>query len=184
MAPVLCGQDRRPGIFADDEAYEQFMGRWSRLQTPQLVDFTDVPDRGWLLDVGSGTGALAFALAERKTQAHVQGIDLSKEYVAYANGRNAFPDRISFEAGDAQQLHFADASFDASLSLLVFNFIPDPRKAYGRYVVLPNPEREFRPPSGTTEMGCGCSGLSGMAASIDAKAKNTCREAHAAVPSR
>jgi SAM-dependent methyltransferase len=116
-------------MFADAEAYERFMGRWSRLVAPQLVDFTDVPDRGRFLDVGSGTGALAFALVERKLQAHVRGIDPSKEYVAYANSRNAFPDRISFEEGDAHQLHFADASFDASLSLLVFNFIPDPRKA-------------------------------------------------------
>jgi trans-aconitate methyltransferase len=78
-------------MFADAEAYERFMGRWSRLVAPQLVDFTDVPDRGRLLDVGSGTGALAFALVERKPHAHVRGIDPSKEYVAYANSRNAFP---------------------------------------------------------------------------------------------
>jgi SAM-dependent methyltransferase len=95
----------------------------------QLVDFTQVPERGRLLDVGSGTGALTFALAERKPRCHVIGIDPSKEYVAYANSKNIFPDRASLETGDAQQLRFADASFDASLSLLVFNFIPDPRKA-------------------------------------------------------
>ena len=127
--PILRGQDKRPGIFADAEAYERFMGRWSRLVAPQLVDFSAVPDRGRLLDVGSGTGALAFALAKRLPQAHVRGIDPSKEYVAYANSRNAFPDRVSFEEGDAQQLRFADASFDGSLALLVFNFIPDPKKA-------------------------------------------------------
>jgi len=116
-------------MFADAEAYERFMGRWSRLVAFQLLDFTDVPEQGSVLDVGSGTGALAFALAERKPRSHVLGIDPSKEYVAYANSRNPFPDRASFEAGDAQQLRFADGSFDASLSLLVFNFIPDPRKA-------------------------------------------------------
>jgi len=116
-------------MFADAEAYERFMGRWSRLVAPQLVDFTDVPDRGRLLDVGSGTGALAFSLAGRKPQVHVLGIDPSKEYVEYANSRNPFPDRVHFEPGDAQELRLADASFDAALSLLVFNFIPDPRKA-------------------------------------------------------
>jgi ubiquinone/menaquinone biosynthesis C-methylase UbiE len=131
VVPVLCGQDKGPGMFADAEAYQRFMGRWSRLVAPQFVDFTDVPDRGRFLDVGSGTGALAFALAERKPQAHVRGIDPSKEYVAWANSRNPFPDRVSFETGDAQQLGFADTSFDASLSLLVFNFIPDPGKALG-----------------------------------------------------
>ena len=129
VGPALRGQNKRPDMFADAEAYERFMGRWSRLVAFQLLDFTDVPEQGSVLDVGSGTGALAFALVERKPRSHVLGIDPSKEYVAYANSRNPFPDRASFEAGDAQQLRFADGSFDASLSLLVFNFIPDPRKA-------------------------------------------------------
>jgi SAM-dependent methyltransferase len=116
-------------MFADAEAYERFMGRWSRLVAPQLIDFTYLPNRGQFLDVGSGTGALSFALAERNPRAHVRGIDPSKEYVAYANSRNRFPGRVSFSAGDAQELRFGDATFDASLSLLVFNFIPDPAKA-------------------------------------------------------
>jgi SAM-dependent methyltransferase len=93
------------------------------------VDFTDLPPQGQMLDVGSGTGSLAFSIAERKSRARVLGIDPSSEYVAYATSRNPFPDRTGFEVGDAQQLNFPDASFDAALSLLVFNFIPDPKKA-------------------------------------------------------
>ena len=116
-------------MFGNAEAYERFMGRWSRLVAPLLVDFTDLPERGRMLDVGSGTGSLAFAIAERKARARVLGIDPSQEYVAYANRRNPFPGRASFEVADAQRLHFSDASFDAALSLLVFNFIPDPKKA-------------------------------------------------------
>lgn len=126
---VLRGQDRAPKMFGDAEAYEKFMGRWSRLIAPRLVDFTGLPERGRILDVGSGTGSLAFAIAERKRHTQVLGIDPSQEYVAYARSRNPFPDRASFEVGDAQKLSFADASFDAALSLLVFNFIPDPKKA-------------------------------------------------------
>jgi SAM-dependent methyltransferase len=129
VIPVLYGQKGKPAMFADADDYERFMGRWSRLVAPQLVDYTGAPDRGRMLDVGSGTGALAFTLAERKPQALVLGIDPSKEYVDYAKSKNRFPNRVSFETGDAQQLRFADASFDASLSLLVFNFIPDPLKA-------------------------------------------------------
>ncbi len=116
-------------MFANADAYERFMGRWSRLVAPQLVDFAGVPDGGKLLDVGSGTGALAFALAEQKPQVSVRGIDPSGEYVEYANSRNPFPGRVTFEMGDAQQLRFAGAAFDGSLSLLVFNFIPDAGKA-------------------------------------------------------
>jgi SAM-dependent methyltransferase len=116
-------------MFGDAEAYERFMGRWSRLVAPRLVDFTGLPERGRMLDVGSGTGSLAFAIAERSKHARVLGIDPSQEYVSYAGSRNPFADRATFEVGDAQQLHFPDATFDAALSLLVFNFIPDPKEA-------------------------------------------------------
>jgi SAM-dependent methyltransferase len=126
LVPVLKSQ---PGMFADAEAYERFMGRWSRLVAPRLVDFTSLPERGRMLDVGSGTGSLAYAIAQRKAHTRVVGIDPSREYVAYASSRNPFPGRADFEVGDAQQLHFPDSSFEAALSLLVFNFIPDPKKA-------------------------------------------------------
>ncbi len=126
---VLQGQDRQPNMFGDAQSYERFMGRWSSLVAPRLVDFTGLRERGRVLDIGSGTGSLAFAIAKRKGQMQVLGIDPSQEYIAYASSRNPFPDRASFEVGDAQQLQFPDASFDAALSLLVFNFIPDPKKA-------------------------------------------------------
>jgi ubiquinone/menaquinone biosynthesis C-methylase UbiE len=116
-------------MFANAEAYERFIGRWSRLLAPQLVEFAALPDRGRFLDVGSGTGSLAFAIGERHRQAHIVGIDPSKEYIAYANSRNPFGDRARFEIGDAQRLSFADSTFDAAVSLLVFNFIPEPGTA-------------------------------------------------------
>jgi len=102
------------------------MGRWSRLVAHPLMDFINLPDEGQVLDVGSGTGSLSFAIAQPKAKLRVVGIDPSREYVAYANNRNPAPDRISFETGDAQRLRFADATFRSSFSLLVFNFIPDP----------------------------------------------------------
>lgn len=116
-------------MFADAEAYEQFMGRWSKALAPLIVNFADLRDTGRVLDVGSGTGALAFSIARLKPNCRVVGIDPSKEYVSYANGRNPFPGRVSFQVGDAQQLRFPDATFENSLSLLVFNFIPDRGKA-------------------------------------------------------
>jgi SAM-dependent methyltransferase len=116
-------------MFGDADAYEQFMGRWSRLVAPLLVEFAGINDLGRVLDVGSGTGSLAFAILKQKPHCSVTGIDPSKEYVAYALSRNAFGTRATFEVGDAQNLHFADATFENTLSLLVFNFIPDPLKA-------------------------------------------------------
>lgn len=128
VIPILRGQ-KGAEMFAGAEAYERFMGRWSRLVAPKLLDFSGLPESGEVLDAGSGTGSLAFAIAQRNGRVRVVGIDPSQNYVSYANSLNRFPGRVRFEVGDAQQLGFPDAAFEATLSLLVFNFIPDPKKA-------------------------------------------------------
>ena len=116
-------------MFGNAVAYDRFMGRWSRRVAPLLVDFTGIPDEGRVLDVGSGIGTLTVETAKQNTALQVTGIDSSQEFIAYATSRNPFPDRVSFCIGDAQNLQFADDTFVAALSLLVFNFIPDPEKA-------------------------------------------------------
>src|SRR5262245_31553627 len=126
-------------MFANAEAYERFMGRWSRLVAPLLVRFSDAPRAGRVLDIGSGIGTLAVEVADRGVREQVIGIDPSQEFVAYATSRNSLPDRVRFRLADAQDLPFPEASFDACLSLLVFNFIPDPEKALreARRVTVP-----------------------------------------------
>ena len=115
-------------MFRDAEAYDRFMGRWSKRLAPVVTDFAALPEEGNILDLGCGTGALSFVIAERKPRSHVVGVDLSQQYVAFARRQNQ-SSRVSFQVGDAEQLPFARATFDASASLLVFNFLPDPRKA-------------------------------------------------------
>jgi SAM-dependent methyltransferase len=115
-------------IFVGSDAYERFMGRWSRRLAPLLVKFASIAEGSSVLDVGSGTGALAFALAEAMPSVRVTGVDPSGAYVRDAQAR--IPgDRVQFLVGDAQALHLPDTSFDATLSLLAINFIPDPVKA-------------------------------------------------------
>ena len=138
-ATLLRGQGRADTFFGDAVAYERFMGRWSRLLAPLLVDFASVRDTGRVLDVGSGTGALAFALAKRKSHCQVLGIDPSQAYVNYATSKNVFGKRVSFDVGDAQQLGRGDSVFDACLSLLVLNFIPDSRKALRELIRVTKP---------------------------------------------
>ena len=106
------------------------MGRWSRSLAPLLVRFARVGEGDVVLDVGSGTGALAAAVASAAPGARVTGVDPAAAYVAFAQAKRA-SERISFEVGDAQQMRFEDGTFHRTLSLLVINFIPDPLKAVG-----------------------------------------------------
>jgi SAM-dependent methyltransferase len=113
-------------MFEVAEAYERQRGRSSKVLAPLFVDFVGV--QGEVLDVGCGTGALTFAIAEKDSVSKITGVDPSEGFLAYA--RSAGRDqRIHFEIGDAQNLRFADASFDQSLALLVMRFIPDPTRA-------------------------------------------------------
>lgn len=135
VALLLAGRanvtaDRRgqDAMFSAADAYERFMGRWSRALAPQLVRFAEVRDGDRVLDVGSGTGALAAAIAAAAPSSAIVGIDPSAAYVASAEASRPNP-HVTFEVGDAQQMRFDAASFTRTLSLLVVNFIPDAPKA-------------------------------------------------------
>ncbi len=120
--------ENQTGMFADADSYERFMGRWSRLVAPQYVDFARIHDGNRVLDVGCGTGALASTIVSLRPHCRVNGIDPSPEYVSCAQARSTGA-AITYQVGDAQSLTFPDSTFDATVSLLVFNFIPDARKA-------------------------------------------------------
>jgi SAM-dependent methyltransferase len=112
------------GIFGEGDAYELFMGRWSRRLAPLLVRFAAVADGDVVLDVGCGTGELTLAIAAVGPAVDVTGIDPSSAYTDAAQSR-APSDRVRFLAGDAQALQFPDAAFDRTLSMLALNFVPD-----------------------------------------------------------
>ncbi len=125
-------------MFSESEAYERFMGRWSRQLAPLFLEFSDLEDGDSVLDVGSGTGALTSAVLSAIEPSQVVGVDPSAAYVNYARSRMA-DERATFEEGDGQQLRFPDASFDAAISLLVINFIPDPDKAVSEMIRVTRP---------------------------------------------
>jgi ubiquinone/menaquinone biosynthesis C-methylase UbiE len=75
------------------------------------------------LDLGTGTGAGAFALARRFPAVEVVGVDLSRRMIDVARGLTP-PDlaaRVRFEQADAAHLPFADGSFDL---VAMSNMIP------------------------------------------------------------
>lgn len=125
-------------IFSQAEAYEAFMGRWSRSLAHSFVGFAGVRDGDAVLDVGSGTGALTAAVAAAAPSSRIVGVDPAAPYVELAGSRLGNP-LVRFEVGDAQRLRFDDASFDRTLSLLAFNFIPDARRALGEMTRVTKP---------------------------------------------
>src|SRR6185312_3236583 len=74
---------------SDGAAYEAWLGRWTRKLAEPFLDFAQFPDRGDLLDVGCGTGALTFVMAQRWPGRRVVGVDLAAPFIDYARSRNS-----------------------------------------------------------------------------------------------
>ncbi len=70
-----------------------------------------------MVDVATGTGDLAIAIAKRCDRTHILGIDLSEEMLAVARAkvqRQGLEGRVMLQKGDAEQLTtVADESVDA-----------------------------------------------------------------------
>lgn len=115
-------------IAVDGDGYELQMGRWSRRLAVPFLDFVGTADGERVLDVGCGTGCLAFAVAQRCNIKEVRGVDFSPVYIRHASSNSRDP-RISFEIGDACALDFPDACYDRVLSLLMLHFVPRPDRA-------------------------------------------------------
>jgi len=108
--------------WADPDVYEAFMGRWSEHLATQFLNRVHVAPGGNVLDVACGTGVLAKALAE--TGAHVIGIDASEGYLEGARLRRSHPN-IAYEHGDVRHMRFDNNAFDAAVSTLALDVIPE-----------------------------------------------------------
>jgi demethylmenaquinone methyltransferase / 2-methoxy-6-polyprenyl-1,4-benzoquinol methylase len=82
-----------------------------------------------LLDVATGTGMVAFALA-RRAHCEVVGIDQSEQMLGVARARlarmPALTGRVRFVPGEAECLPFADAEFDALSFTYLLRYVDDP----------------------------------------------------------
>jgi SAM-dependent methyltransferase len=116
---------RPDGAWALGDAYEPYVGRWSRLVAAAFLDWLAVPAGQRWLDVGCGTGALTSTVLERAQPASVIGLDASDGYVAHVRSR-VDDARATFQVGNALDLPFEPGAFDAAVSGLVLNFVADP----------------------------------------------------------
>jgi len=105
------------------EAYDRFMGRYSRLLSGPLAEFASVRRGQRVLDVGCGTGALTSELVARLGPAAVAAVDPSDPFVAATRERHP---QVDVRRSPAEHLPFPDAAFDAALAQLVVHFMQDP----------------------------------------------------------
>jgi SAM-dependent methyltransferase len=125
-------------VWAVGEAYEAYVGRWSRSVAGLFLDWLEVPEGRRWLDVGCGTGALTAAVLRVEEPAEVVGVDPSDGFLATARDR-VTDRRASFRAGDARSLPFADDEFDAVVGGLSLNFVPDPGRAVAEFARVTAP---------------------------------------------
>ncbi len=117
---------RPSDVWAQGDGYERYMGRWSRPAAAAFLDWLAVPPGKAWLDVGCGSGALSQRIVDSAAPAAVVGVDTSEGFVAHAS---AHVTGAQFRVGDAQVLPVANDEFDAVVSGLALNFVPDQPKA-------------------------------------------------------
>jgi len=116
----------RPGHAVDASAYEQFTGRWSRLFVPLVLEAADVQPGDQVLDMCTGTGEAAVAIASAiGPSGRLIGADIAPPMLECARDRLNEPTFLPI-AADGQALPFADSCFDAVVCQLGLQFFPDP----------------------------------------------------------
>lgn len=113
-------------VFSVGPAYEAYIGRWSRPVAREFVRWLGVPARRRWLDVGCGTGALTEIAVEVGEARSVVGVDPSPGFVQHARARTFGTAEVQFLVGDALGLPVGSVDFDAVVSGLVLNFVPEP----------------------------------------------------------
>lgn len=119
--------------------YDRLASYGSAAEAAHLVRFAGVRAGDRILDVGTGSGIVAIAAAQRGARA--TGVDPTPELLAKAgeNARIAGQDEVTWHEGVAEALPFADASFDAVLSQYAHMFSPQPETAAGEMLRVLRP---------------------------------------------
>jgi arsenite methyltransferase len=131
---------RQDSTQQDEFTYFSAQSSWGVTKHPgglrasfALADLCHITKDSRVLEVGSGVGLSACHLAARYG-CHITGVDLSPKMVEWASRRaERLRDQVEFRTGDAQDLPFADGSFDAVLCESVTAFPADKHKAVSEY---------------------------------------------------
>jgi ubiquinone/menaquinone biosynthesis C-methylase UbiE len=116
-----AGQEEREYYSLSRRVYEVFASFYDAVVFPirglrrKVASLVELRPGSRLLDVATGTGAQAFAFAEKARE--VVGIDLSEAMLRIARRKNRFPN-ITFQQADAAELPFEDGTRSDVAALL------------------------------------------------------------------
>ncbi len=128
MQPRLSSTDEERDYYAlSERVYAVFAPFYDVVAFPlrrvrrRVAAMAGVDGRSRVLDVATGTGSQARAFAERAGD--VVGVDLSDSMLRIARKKTR-ASNLMFRQGDATQLPFSDASFDAASISLALHEMP------------------------------------------------------------
>ena len=85
--------------------------------------------KGRIIDVGCGFGAMNLVLAERFVDSELVGIDLSEPLLQLAREaaeKAGHGERVRFEKADVQKIPYQDDSFDVAFCVNMVHLVDDP----------------------------------------------------------
>ena len=128
MAAVSARHEHAKALFAPlGPTYDRYAALLSFGQDPRwrrfLVSRVEAGPGDTVLDVATGTGAVALELARRKG-CRVVGVDQSAEMLAVA--RRRVPAEVELVEGDAERLPFGDSSFGGLTFTYLLRYVDDP----------------------------------------------------------
>jgi ubiquinone/menaquinone biosynthesis C-methylase UbiE len=120
--------ERIPGVLASayEKATRMVIESYYRPVAGEIVANLN---EGTILDLGTGPGYLPVEIVKRSPTINVVGVDLSRKLIEIARSNAAkagLADRLTFQAGNAGRLEFADSSFDMVISTGMLHSLKDP----------------------------------------------------------
>jgi trans-aconitate methyltransferase len=126
----------KSGLWSDTDAYERYMGRWSRKVAGPFLRWLDPPQGQSWIDIGCGSGCLTEQIASSVDAASIIGVDTAEGFIKIGRER---VQNVDFRIGSADNLNVSKNSIDFAVSGLMLNFVPDPQAALSEMVRVVRP---------------------------------------------
>ena len=110
----------------------------------RLLDYLELPEKPFVLDLGCGTGRLLQRLAKSFPQLYGVGLDMSPAMLRQArNQSRQYTPRLMYIQGDAADLPTATAQFDAVFNTISFLHYPEPEQVLAEVYRTLKPQGKY-----------------------------------------